>query len=432
MSTPYKDVDSNAIIADIQKVAREHGPVTRVQYRKYGTFSERKIVEKFGGFSNAVQAAGSGKSAQSTPTLVETNEVSGNKWEITLPKTRIHTLPQLLEHAKVDTSIWKVDRFVVNCWEMGFKDSNDKPATQPLYQVKATLVRQVEIADAKAELDSLKTAAKQIAKFPKAIIRSKVDSGLMLEVNLPDLHLGKLSWSKETGFGNYDVKIAVQVFRDALEVLIRRVSHFKFEKIVFITGNDLLHSDNMQGTTTSGTPLDNDCRYHKTFVTARNMMIDAVDRLRLIAPVKVISCPGNHDKLSAWHIADSLECYFHNYDDVEIDNSPRERKYHQFGEVMLMFAHGNTGKKSNYPQIMAAEEKEMWGNTTYREAHTGHIHQVRTEEQYGVRVRTLPALCEPDAWHSANGYVANLRSAEAYVWSKTEGLVTQAFYNADG
>ena len=43
MSTTYKDVDSNAIIADIQKVAREHGPVTRVQYRQFGTFSDRKI-----------------------------------------------------------------------------------------------------------------------------------------------------------------------------------------------------------------------------------------------------------------------------------------------------------------------------------------------------------------------------------------------------
>jgi hypothetical protein len=29
------------------------------------------------------------------------------------------------------------------------------------------------------------------------------------------------------------------------------------------------------------------------------------------------------------------------------------------------------------------------------------------------------------------GFTGNLRSAEAYIWSRTEGLIAQVFYNDD-
>ena len=38
----------------------------------------------------------------------------------------------------------------------------------------------------------------------------------------------------------------------------------------------------------------------------------------------------------AGNTGDSLECFFHNYEDVEIENLPRARKYHEFGNVGLM------------------------------------------------------------------------------------------------
>lgn len=424
-------VTKQDVVSDIKRVYDEQGKVTRFIYRIHGKHSERQIKNLFGNFRSAVLESEGSPIQTFGKVLKETVEVTSDKLTYTLPQTRIDTLEKLIEHFKVDTSIWVVERFKANAWEMGYKDSNGKAATQPLYQVTATFVKQQNIVDAKEELESLKTAAKQIASIPKPVIRSDAKTGLMLEINIPDLHLGKLSWNKETGYGNYDTKIAINTFREALDTLLKRTAHFKFESIVLVTGNDLLHSDDLQGRTTSGTYVDNDGRYHKTFISARNMLIDAVERLRLLAPVKIVSCPGNHDKLSAWHVADSLECYFHNYDDIVVDNSPLERKYLQFGEVMLMFTHGNTGKKREYSQLMASEEKEMWGNTKYREAHTGHIHQTQTQESYGVRVRTLPALCEPDAWHAANAFVGNLRTAEAYVWSKDEGLVTQVYYNAD-
>ena len=71
----------------------------------------------------------------------------------------------------------------------------------------------------------------------------------------------------------------------------------------------------------------------------------------------------------------------------------------------------------------------MFGETLFREAHTGHSHQTKVEEKHGVRVRVLPALCPPDDWMAENTFsVKNQRSAEAYVWNAVEGLITIAVY----
>lgn len=421
------------LITDLKNLAAEHPetPITRNFYRGNGKYKESHWQKYFSSFSLFIGAAEVAANVPKIDPDPEISEVVGDSWTITLPKTRIHTLEELLEYAKVDLSIWQVERWVSNKWEVGAKNAAGNVEISPLFQVKATFIRRKDIIAIKDEIAALKNEAKKSARIPKNITRPLNLNGTMLELNVPDLHLGKLAWSRETGYGNYDTKIALETFRVALDVLLSRVSHYKFDSILFVVGNDLLHSDDAEGRTTSGTYVNTDGRYHKTFIAARDMLIEAVERLRLLAPVKVLSCPGNHDSLAAWHVTDSLECYFHNYEDVEVDNTPRARKYHQYGKVMLMFTHGHTGKRADYPLTMAAEEPQMWGETKYREAHTGHIHQTKTEELHGVRVRVLPALCETDAWHSANGFTNNLRVAEAYVWSKSEGLIAQAFHSAD-
>ena len=429
--TSSSKAEMSKLIEDLQSLSNKNPGtvITRNFYRANGTFSESFWQQHFAKFTDFLSAAG--LLSVSALEASETNEVVGDSWNITLPKTRIRTLEELLAHCQVDLSVWEVERFLVNKWEMGYTvgfQEKKRGAVEPLFQVKATLKKRPQIIAIKSEIESLKEAAKSFARLPKAVVRKSAKTGNILEINVPDLHAGKLAWSKETGFKNYDTKIALETFRNALETLLSRVAHFEFESVLFVTGNDLLNSDDLAGRTTAGTYVDTDGRYHKTFVSVRDALISAVERLRLVAPVKIVSCPGNHDNLSAWHVADSLECYFHRYEDVTVDNSPKARKYHQFGNVLLMFTHGNTGKRQDYPLLMASEEPQMWGSSKFREAHTGHVHQTRTEEQHGVRVRILPALYPPDAWHAANGYTGNLRVAEAYVWNKDEGLVTQAFY----
>ncbi len=374
-----------------------------------------------------------GKVVQMQPVLADKHERTENTWGITLPATNIHTLEGLIEYCQVDLTVWEVEKFVAKKWEMGSVGTDGKPTTTPLFQVKAWLKRKQAESNVLESVEKLKAELK--AEFKgirspyKPIIRSAKKSGYMLEVNIPDLHVGKLAWSQETGYQDYDAKIAVNLFNTALESIIDRSGDYRFDKILFVVGNDLLHTDNRQGTTEAGTPVDTDGRYHKSFLSARRMITSAIERLRLLAPVDVVVVPGNHDTLSAWHLGDSLECTFMNCPDVTIDNTPLPRKYYQFGKVMLMLTHGNKGKLLDYPVLMAVERPGMFGATIHREAHTGHTHATKVQEVHGVRIRTVAALCPPDSWHSENAFVGNVRSAEGFIWNKDAGLVGTAIYN---
>lgn len=431
-------ITSADMIADIQRVYATTGGFSRRKYIKTGSYSERQIRKTFGSFAKFQQAAGlssnviSGSMLQQgsrIPGLPESNEFVGDKWNITKVSS-IHTIEALIAHFQIDESIWEIERFIANSWEMG-AGGGDKI---PLYQVKATFVKRRNIADAKDELESLKKAAQQLALTPTPIVRTtRLASGNMLELALFDAHFGKLAWPRETNGAPYDIKIAQKIYLETVEQLLEPVlaGNYSIDSILLIVGNDLIHSDDTEGRTTKGTYVDCDSRYYKTFEIVRQTVTKVIDRLRQIAPVTVKMVQGNHDMLSVWHLGDSLRALFDRYDDVEIDNEPTYHKYHKWGNVGLMFTHGDKGKRADYPLLFATDKPLVFGTTKFREVHTGHLHKTQTDEFHGVRVRIIPSLSPADAWHYEQGFTGQLRTGEAFVWNKDKGLVAQFFHNAE-
>jgi len=112
---------------------------------------------------------------------------------------------------------------------------------------------------------------------------------------------------------------------------------------------------------------------------------------------------------------------------VNVDSKPHTRKYYRWGQNLFMYAHGDKEKINALPLIMATEAKEAWGKTSFRFVKTGHLHkkaQYRTidvNEEFGVQIETLPSLTATDEWHAVNGYVGNIRRAQANIYSKTHG-----------
>jgi len=356
-------------------------------------------------------------------------EMVGDDLTISLPKTRIHTLEQLLEFCKVDPAIWHCEKFQANKWEMGYVGEDGKAAVEPLYQIKAFLKRKVHLVDARKEVEALIELAKQKAREPELIYAEELPSGNMLEIAPVDPHFGKLAWPAETGHAAYDTKIATEIHDKAVDTILDRAVGLDYDEILLVLGNDMLNSDDVEGRTTKGTYVSTDTRYQKTFVVARDWAIRNIEKCRKYAnKVHVKIIPGNHDRLGAWHLGDSLECYFYNYHDVEIDNSPTLYKYYQFGQVMLLFTHGDKGKRADYPLLMATEQPKMFGETKFREAHTGHFHHTKVDEHHGVRVRILSTLTAPDAWHAENTYVGAQRCSEAFIWNKESGLLGTIIY----
>jgi hypothetical protein len=102
-------------------------------------------------------------SAPKAAAVTETVEATQDTQVLTLPKTRIHTLEELLAYFKVDADVWEVDHWICNKWEMGYKDDEDKAQTEELYQVKVWLRRRMaQNADEYAVLCATQKA--QLAK----------------------------------------------------------------------------------------------------------------------------------------------------------------------------------------------------------------------------------------------------------------------------
>lgn len=361
----------------------------------------------------------------------ERHEQSGNTWEISLPRTRIHTLDQLIAYCEVDLNEWEVDRFVVNKWEIG-SAKDGQITVEPLYQVKAWLKRKVAEKAVRDIVAGIMEDARKQAPRPVAVKRRAAKSGNMLEISIADHHFGKLAWSRETGWADYDLHIARDLFNDSLGALIDRTSAHKFDEILFVVGNDLLNIDNLENTTTKGTPQSVDSRYQKAYLKTFGVVSQAIENLRAVAPlVRVAVVPGNHDTLATWHIGHGLQCVFDRHSDVVIENEPTPRKYVEFGRNMIMLTHGHTAKKRcmDLALIMAREQREMWGRCRQHEVHVGHWHKLESEEINGIRMRVMPSLCATDAWHSEQGYVGNVRSSQALVWNGDEGVIGMAQYS---
>ncbi len=376
---------------------------------------------------HAARIAGRVPDIPVTLTSPEEHTLTDDEWRVSLPQTRIHTLDQLIEHCQVDLTRWKVKHFKCNKWEAPIKHESGAVTIPQLFQVSAVFIPNIEGRTAAQAADIFMDLV-QSPKRPPAIKRPKLKDPHMLEIGMYDLHLGKLAWHAETGWSDYDSKITTQLVEEAIGTLLRRVDHFEFERILFPIGHDFFQVDNPSNTTYRGTQVDVDSRFKRTYRAGLDMLVQVIEKLREVAPVDVVMVPGNHDFFSNFTLGVALECYFRNYTDVQVDNTPTIRKYYRYGNTLLGLTHGNDIKLQDLLTLMPTEAPTEFAHTLWREWHLGHLHKEWLTEKHGIRTRILPSLCAADAWHGGKGFVGNLRLAEAFVWHPKECLVTQAYY----
>jgi len=344
----------------------------------------------------------------------------------------------LLAYMAVDLTVWEVERHVINKWEVGAKpgDGNDLKgntasgmAVEPLYQVKAWLVRRKPSA-VETGLERLLTRLAAASKpAPKLKLNRPRGSRFALEISLFDAHFGLLAWGKETG-ENYDLKIAEQRYRLAVSDLLAKTRGCQPELIVFPLGNDFFHINDPTGTTPAAhNRLDVDGRLAKIIETGEMAIIHALEACLQIAPVRVLWIPGNHDPQTSYYLCRIIAAHFRNNPNVTVDAEPGPRKYFHWGTNLIGYTHGNEERHADLPTIMAGEQRAIWGRVKHAEWHVGHLHK-KKETRYsagdtygGVSVRTIPSICGTDIWHFQKGYVNGERVAEATLYDWELGLV---------
>lgn len=347
------------------------------------------------------------------------------------------TIEEALQKNGVDLSLWSIQRYEVASWEMGAKVDNEI-ITRPLHAIRVYLVPNEANAEVQAFKQALLDELRMVGQetyTPPPVPPITDKSPRMALVAIADLHIGKLAWHRETGT-NYDSDIAVALGRYAYRTLLERISSHPIEEVVLLMGNDLMHVDNHNNTTSSGTPMDSvDTRWQRSFRLAKDLAIWAVRQYRPLAKVRVVMIPGNHDRERIFYLGEVLEAFFHHDDHVSIQHGPSPRQYYHWRNVLLGFTHGNKEKLKDLPMLMATEQPTPWSKSKYREWLVGHYHAkgevVRNlQEAMGVRVRIMPSLSATDAWHHENGFVGNNRAAEAYIYHPVYGLETETMVYA--
>lgn len=338
--------------------------------------------------------------------------------------TKIKTLEDLLAHVNADLTKFEVERFEATSNEQPSKDPEGNVRVTPYFRVWVRL-RPKGAPGVLEAVEAMVRTFEQESRRP--IIRaSKPKGDILQKLVIADPHIAKYAWAKSTGAKNWDVDQAVQSILNCSFELIEEGDSYRHEvgrRTIALLG-DYFHFDTPAGTTTSGTPLERDSRLQRMIEHGTDALIQVIDRSAATVPTHIVLVPGNHDTTLSWAMQRILQAHYRNDQRVTIDPGYHTRKYERWGINLFGYTHGDKARK-NLGTMMATEVPKDWGETTYREFHTGHLHQIEEKVRNfnGVLVRTAPALCPPDDWHAEHGFIGALRAMESFLYLKDGGLV---------
>lgn len=241
----------------------------------------------------------------------------------------------------------------------------------------------------------------------------------MLLIDIADLHMN-LQASMFTTGNEYNCDIAESLFFYVLEDILTRTQSYNFEEIVFCIGGDMLNGDNLAGTTTKGTPQNNDLHFYDAYERLCAMTIKAIDLLKEKAKVSVIYVMGNHDEVTGFKLAKYIDAWFRNENRVTVDYSPMARKYKLYGKTLFCFAHD--GKVQKLPAIIADEARKYWSQTETVEVFLQHLHteQLLLEDN-NMRIQRLPTISGRSKWTTDNGFNSK-RQCKTFIFDAEDGL----------
>lgn len=263
----------------------------------------------------------------------------------------------------------------------------------------------------------------------KVFKRTKHKDSVCAIFPLSDLHIGKKGAISQVGYKEeYNEVIAVNRCNEGIDNLIKLSSQFKIDQIVLVLNGDIVHVDGPNNTTTNQTRQDVSMMWFDAVTTARDLIVNIIEKLLPIANIKIIHIPGNHDNVCGYMVSEMIHNYFMKNKNITFDISMSPRKAFSYGSNICFFDHGDNGKLENIPNLLAAEYPILWGNAIHRYSYQGHLHHRRTTDLHGITVRTLRSPSGSDQWHKHKTYTANIKGMECFIHDKNKGLIAEFNY----
>lgn len=267
--------------------------------------------------------------------------------------------------------------------------------------------------------------AEDLPRLKPTLLDSTVltDPNLCVQYTLTDVHLGMLAWHEEGG-ANWDVKIAERVVFGAFENMIARSPAAK--TCVIAQLGDWFHSDGLLPVTPGhGHVLDQDGRYAKIVRAGvrllRRIVAAALEKHEI---VHLLLAEGNHDESGSIWLREMFAALYEDEPRVIVVQTQLPFYSLQHGNTGLFYHHGHKTKFDQLPQLFAAMFPKLWGETTKRYGHSGHMHHLHEKEFAGIKITQHPTLTARDAYASRHGYIAE-RQTTSITYHKTFGEVAR-------
>lgn len=244
-------------------------------------------------------------------------------------------------------------------------------------------------------------------------------------ISINDLHSGALAWGKETGYGDWDTKIALERLTEWLTRLFLRIKNYEggVDEIILYYNGDTLHANgNTPMTATHGTDhiLDVDSRHFKVVDQTVETIIMTTDLAAQIANVRLVIKRGNHDADSYLALLQGAKWRYHNQPNVYVDVTPGPYWCHIFGRVALFGHHGDKIK----PDVLAMKFLQKYRKDIAECEHitmwTGDKHHKLLQQFPGVTWEQASNWSEPDEYGSKWGSNA---MAQAVIYDELEGEI---------
>ncbi len=268
----------------------------------------------------------------------------------------------------------------------------------------------------------------------------------LLVIDLADVHFGKLCLTSGTNH-EYNIEAARHRTIEGTRALLRASMHLGIARILFVMGNDILHTED-GNTTTGGTNQDTDQSFFAAVKAAQQASIDAISECAAVADVDLLHCMSNHDRRAGWMLSQSIAAAMSSHSAVRATDynlSERKRKYYGFEANALMLTHGDKLREEMIAGCFL-KEASMLSDCRHRYAliHDKHHKMVRRRgvdvfesekdhnsatvissgapnpENSHINVEYVRSPSAPDQWHADNTYL-NRQGVECFGYHPHDG-----------
>ena len=325
----------------------------------------------------------------------ETTEILGDGTQksdklISMSSEQSKDVNYLLQAHGFDTTEWELISARNNIWNVSSKTQG----VQTLYSSKISVKPKGKNGiNMEKLLESIKRDVKPVAVEP-------LENGeMLLEIPLFDMHFGIADF-------NY--------YRNTYQKITNKIISNKWDTILFVIGQDLLHNDGFTGKTTSGTMIEK-VNMEKAWDDADMFYTGLIKYASNHSKnVHVVYSCGNHDQGISFGFVKTLEAKFPN---ATFDTAMKQRKGFVWSDIFLGFSHGDKGA-NRLAKNFLTEHGTSIAKAKIVEVHSGHIHHEVTKDDFGIVVRALATGAKTDSWHEDYGFIGAMKRFEIFEYTK--------------